>query len=151
VGYDNALWLIKRVDLPACGVVRESKEDVARGALKLLFVGNKFVVESWFIAFEERRAAGDAGLALEAVLIECCWIAILVNNILGRTDINDADSIGMCMMKEGTTKFCIVEENVGSVVDFLPFGFAYTVHLLMFWSGSFNFNAKIYAFGNEFG
>ncbi len=117
----------------------------------MLFVGNKFVVESWLITFEERRAAGDAGLGLEAVLIEHCWIAVLVNNILGRTDINDADNIGMGMMKESAAKFCIVEDNVGSVVNFSLFGFAYTVHLLMFWSGSFNFNAKICAFGNEFG
>jgi hypothetical protein len=36
-------------------------------------------------------------------------------------------------------------------VDFTPFGFAYTVHLLMFRGGSFNFNSKSCAFRNEFG
>ncbi len=97
----------------------------------MLFVGNKFVAESWFIAFEERRTAKDlevcnAGLALEAVLIGCCWIAILVNNALGLADINDLNSTGMCLMKESAAKLCIVQENVGGVMDFTPFGFAYT-------------------------
>ena len=49
--------------------------------------------------------------------------------------------IGMGMMKEGAAKSCIVKENVGGVVDFTPFGFAYTIHLFMFRSGSFNFNS----------
>jgi hypothetical protein len=114
----------------------------------LLFVlGNKFVAESWFIMFEEGGTAKDlevcnAGLALEAVLIGHCWISNLVNNILGRADIDDVNCIGMGMMKEGAIKSCIVKENVGGVVDFTPFGFAYTVHLLMLRGGSFNFNAK---------
>jgi len=70
----------------------------------------------------------------------------LVNNILGRADIDDVNGIGMGMMKEGAAKSCIVKENVGGVVDFTPFGFAYTVHLLMFRSGSFNFKSKQCAF-----
>jgi hypothetical protein len=139
--------LIRRIDQPACGVVRESKEDAARGALKLLFVGNKNVAESWFISFEERETAKDtevcnAGLALKAVLIGRCWIAILVNDVLGWADIDDVNCIGMGMMKEGAAKSCIVKENVGDVVDFTPFGFAYTFHLLVFRSGSFNFTTK---------
>ena len=47
--------MIGRVDQPACGVVRESEEDAARGALKLLFVA-----ESWFITFEEGGTAKDS-------------------------------------------------------------------------------------------
>ncbi len=122
----------------------------------MLFVGITFVVERWFITFEERRAAKDtkvcnAGLALEAGLIGRCWIAILVNNVLGRADINDVDSIGMGMMKEGVAKSRVVEENVGGVMDFMPFGFAYAVHLLMFRSGSFDLYAKGCVFRNKFG
>ena len=113
----------------------------------MLFVGNKFVAESWFVTFEKGRTAkdtevGNAGLALEAVLVGCCWIAILVNNVLGRADIDDLNCIGMGMMEEGAAKSGIVEKNVGGVVDFTPFGFSNTVHLLMFRSGSFNFNSK---------
>ncbi len=146
-GYDKVLRLIRRVDQSACRVVRESKEDAAKGALKLLFVSNKFVAESWFITFEEGGTAKDsevcdAGLALEAVLIRHCWISILVNNVLGRADIDDVNCIGMEMMKEGAAKSCIVKENIGGVVDFTPFGYAHTVHLLIFRGGSFNFNSK---------
>ncbi len=75
----------------------------------------------------------------------------MVNNVLGRADIDEVNCIGMGMMKEGAAKSCIVKENVGGVVDFTPFGFAYTVHLLMFRGGSFNFNSKSCAFRNEFG
>ncbi len=75
----------------------------------------------------------------------------MVNNILDRADISDMDSIGMGMMREGAAKFCIVEENVGIVMDFTPFGFAYIIHLLMFRSGGLNLDAKRCAFGNEFG
>ena len=35
------------------------------------------------------------------------------------------------MMEEGAAKSSIVEENVGCVLDFMPFGFAYTVHFLI--------------------
>jgi hypothetical protein len=59
-GYDKVLRLIRRVDQPACGVVRESKEDAARGVLKLLFVCNKFVAESWFITFEKGGTTKDS-------------------------------------------------------------------------------------------
>ncbi len=70
----------------------------------MLFVGNKFVAESWFIMFEEGRTAKDsevcnAGLVLEAVLKGRCWISILVNNVLARADIDDVNCIGMGMMK----------------------------------------------------
>ena len=108
----------------------------------MLFVGNKFVEERWVITFEEGGTPNDlevcdAGLALEALLIGRCWISILVNNVLGRADIDDANCIGMGITKEGAAKSCIVKENVGSVVDFTPF-----VHLLMFRGGSFSFNSK---------
>ena len=141
------LRLVRRIDQPAGGVVRESKEDAAGGTLKLLFVGNEFVAESWFITFEEGGAAKDSevcnvGFALEAVLIGRCWISIMINNILGRADIDDVNCIGMGVMKECAANSCIVKENVGGVVDVTPFGFAYTVHFLMFRSGSFNFNSK---------
>ncbi len=79
----------------------------------MLFVGNKFVAESWFITFEEGGTAKDlevcdAWFALVAVLIGRCWISILVNNILCRADIDDVNGIGMGMMKEGAAKSCIV-------------------------------------------
>ncbi len=113
----------------------------------MLFVGNQFVGESWFKTFEEGGTAKDsevcnAGLALEAVLIGRCWFSILVNNILGQADIDDVNCIGIGMMKEGAAKSCIVKENVGGVVDFTPCGFAYTVHLLMFRSSSFNLKSS---------
>ena len=92
---------------------------------------------------EERKTAKDAevdaGLALEAVLIGHCGIAILVHYVLGRADINDVDSIGMGIMMKKSAKSCVVEENIGSVVDFTPFDFAYTVHFMMVRSRSFNF------------
>ena len=94
-----------------------------------MFVGDKFVAESWFITLEDGGTAKDlevcdAGFALDAVLIGRCWISILVNNVLGRADIDDVNCLGMGMMKEGAAKSCIVKENVGGVVDFTPFGFA---------------------------
>ena len=79
---------------------------------------------------------------MEAELIGCCWISILVNNILGWADIQDLDCIGMGMMEEGSSKSCIVEEDVGSVVDFSPFGFTNTIHFLVFRGSSFNFDSK---------
>ena len=113
------LRLIGRVDQPACGVVRESKEDAARGALKLLFVlGNKFVAESWFIMFEEGGTAKDlevcdAGFALEAVLVGRCWISIFVNNVFGRADIDNVNCIGMGMMNEGAEQILLCLRHIG--------------------------------------
>jgi hypothetical protein len=49
----------------------------------------------------------DDGLALEAVMLGRCWIAILVNNILGQADINVVNSIGMGMMTESTSKLLV--------------------------------------------
>jgi hypothetical protein len=124
--------------------VAASNNASFQSALKLLFVGYKFAAEIWFVTFEDNRTTkdtevGNAGLALEAVLIGCCWIAILFKTFLGRADIDDVDSMGMGMMKEYAAKSCVIEENVGAVVDFTPFGFAYTVHFLMFRSGRVNF------------
>ena len=115
--------------------------------MELLLVGYKFVAEGWFVTFEEcwtseDAEVGEGRLALEAVLIGSCWVAILVNNILGWAGIEDLNSIGMGMMEECTSKSCIVQEYVGSVVDFTPFGFANTIHFLMFRCCSFNFDTK---------
>ena len=115
--------------------------------MELLLVGDKLVAEGWFVTFEECRTSEDAevgetGLALEAVLVGCGWITILVNNVLGRTDVDDVDCISMGVMEEGAAKLSIVEKNVGGVVDFAPFGFADTVHFLMFRSGGFDFDSK---------
>ncbi len=76
---------------------------------------------------------------------------MLVNNILGRADVDDLDCISMGMMVKGAAKSCIVEENVGGVVDFTPFGFADAIHFLMFGSCGFNFDIKRGTFGNESG
>ena len=52
----------------------------------------------------------------------------------------------MYVMEEGSAKACCVEEGVGSVVDFSPFGFADAVHFLMFGSsGGFKFDSKFSA------
>ena len=59
-------------------------------------------------------------------------VSIFVRNIFGRADIEDLNCMSMRMMEEGTSKSCIVEENVGSVMDFTPFSFEDTVHFLMF-------------------
>jgi hypothetical protein len=59
--------------------------------------------------FEEQRTAkdtevGNVGLVLETVLIWRCWIAILVNNVLGSADIDDMNCIGIGMMEGGAAK-----------------------------------------------
>ncbi len=56
--------------------------------LKLLFVGNELVAESWFITFEVDWASkyaevGKAWFSTIAVLVGCCWVPILVSDILG--------------------------------------------------------------------
>ena len=53
------------------------------------------------------------------------------------------------MVKEGSTKAGCVEKNIGCVVNFAPFCFADTIHFLMFWSCSFKFHSKVFAFGDE--
>ena len=86
---------------------------------------------------------GNAGLALEAAVIGSCWVSTtLVSKMFGRDDIEDLNCISMCVMEEGASKSCIVEENLGSVVDFMPFGFADTVHFLMFRGCSINFDSS---------
>jgi hypothetical protein len=60
--------------------------------LKLLLIGNDFVAEHRFVAFEERWATkdtevGKAGLALVAELIWSCWDSIYVSDILSWTDV----------------------------------------------------------------
>ena len=84
----------------------------------MLFVGNEIVAESWFITFEEGGTAKDLevcnpGLALEAVLIGRCWISILVNNVLGRADIDNVNCIGMGMMNEGAEQILLCLRHIG--------------------------------------
>ena len=62
--------------------------------MKLLLIGNDFVVDSWFVAFEEGWATKDkevskAGLAMVAELIWSCRNSIDVSDILSWTDINN--------------------------------------------------------------
>jgi hypothetical protein len=63
---------------------------------------------------EERKTAKDAevdaGLALEAVLIGHCGIAILVHYVLGRADINDVDSIGMGIMMKKALSLALLRK-----------------------------------------
>ena len=51
----------------------------------------------------------------------------------------------MCVMEEGSAKACCVEEGVGGVVDFSPFGFTDAIHFLMFGSSGFEFDSKFSA------
>jgi hypothetical protein len=41
-------------------------------------------------------------------------------------------------------------ENVCGIVDFAPFDFTNTIHLLLFWSGCFKLNSKVIACCDEF-
>ncbi len=113
----------------------------------MLLIGNDFVVEHRFVAFEEGWATkdtdiGKAGLVLVAELIWSCKDSIDISDILSWTYINSVDSIGMCMIEEGAAKSGIVEKNVGGDVYFAPFGFADAIHFLMFGGSSFRFYAK---------
>jgi hypothetical protein len=63
--------------------------------LKLFFVGNQFVAESWFITFEIDLASKYAEVSMAwfsaiAVLVGCCWVSILVSDILGWARIDNA-------------------------------------------------------------
>jgi hypothetical protein len=93
-----------------------------------LFVGDQLVEESRFITFEVDWASkyvevGKAWFSAIAVLVGCCWVAILVSDILGWARIDNVDGISMCMMEESAVKSGSVQEYVGSIVDFAPFGF----------------------------
>ena len=75
----------------------------------MLFVGNKFVAESWFILFEVDWASkyaevSKAWFSAIAVLVGGCWVSILVSDILGWARIDNVDGISMCMMEEGAAK-----------------------------------------------
>ena len=103
----------------------------------MLFVGNQLVPESRFITFEVDWASkyaevGKAWFSAIAVLVGCCWVAILVSDILGWARIDNVDGISMCMMEEGAAKSSSIEKNICGIVDFAPFGFTDTIHLLMF-------------------
>jgi hypothetical protein len=103
---------------------------------EVVVVGDQLVVESWFITFEVDWASkyaevGKARFSAIAVLVGCCWVAILVSDILGCARIDNVDGISMCMMEESAAKSGSVQEDICSVVDFAPFGFTNTIHLLM--------------------
>jgi hypothetical protein len=46
-----------------------------------------------------------------AVLVRCCWVSILVSDILGWARIDNVDGVSMCMMEEGTAKSGSIQEN----------------------------------------
>ena len=124
--------------------------------MELLLIGNQLVAEGRFVALEVDRASkyaevGKAWFSAIAVLEWCDWVAMLVSHILGWASINNANSIGMCMMEEGAAKSGSVEKYICSVVNFSPFGFTDAIHFLVFWSSSFKFDSKVVAFCDEFG
>jgi hypothetical protein len=123
--------------------------------LKLLFVSNQLVAESWFITFEIDWASkyaevSKAWFSAIAVFLGCCWVSILVSDMLGWTRIDNIDGIGMCMMEEDTAKLGSIQEDACSIVNFAPFGFKNTIHLLMFWGSCFKFDSKVIACCYEF-
>jgi hypothetical protein len=123
--------------------------------LKLLFVGDELVVESWFITFEIDWASkyaevSKAWFSAIAVLVGCCWVSILISNILGWARIDNVDGISMCMIVESATKSGSISEDICCIVDFAPFGFTNNVQLLMFWGGCFNIISKVIACCYEF-
>jgi hypothetical protein len=69
----------------------------------------------------------------------------LVSNILGWARIDNVDCMSMCMMEEGATKLGSIQEDFCSIVDFEPFGFTNTIHLLMFWGCCIKFKSKVIA------
>jgi hypothetical protein len=122
---------------------------------EVVVVGNQLAAESRFILFELDWASkyaevGKAWFSAIAVLVGCCWVSILVNDILGWARIDNVDCISMCMMEESAAKLGSIQEDVCSIVDFGPFGFKNTIHLLMFWGGCFKFNSKVIACCDKF-
>jgi hypothetical protein len=94
--------------------------------LKLLFVGYQLVEESWFITFEIDRASkyaevSKAWFSVKAVSVGCCWVSILVSDILSWARIYNVDVKGMCMMEEDTAKLGSIQEDVCSIVDIVSF------------------------------
>ncbi len=85
-----------------------------------------------------------------AALVGCCGVSILVSDILGWARIDNVDGMSMRMMEEGAAKLGSIQENNCGIVDFAPFGFTNTIHLLMFWGGCFKFNSKVIACCDEF-
>ena len=106
--------MFSRVDEPTCGVVRETNEDAAGGSLKLLFVCDELIVEFWFKAFEECWTAkdtevGEAGFPVVREFKGVDGNAVRVCSVLSGTGINNVNSIGVSLMKGGSTKACCVE------------------------------------------
>jgi hypothetical protein len=117
---------------------------------EVVVVGNQLVAESWFITFEVDWASkyaevSKAWFSAMAELEGCCWVFILVSDILGWARIDNADGISMCMMEECAAWLGSIQEDVCCIVDFAPFGFTNTILLLMFWGSCFKFNSKVIA------
>jgi hypothetical protein len=82
----------------------------------LLFVGDQLVAESRFITFEVDWASkyaevGKAWFSAIALLVGCCWVAILVSDILGWARIDNVDGISMSMMEESACH--VIERSTG--------------------------------------
>ena len=119
-------------------------------------MSDKFVVVSWFVAFEEGWAAKDAevgetGFSTIAELVGGDRVSMRVCDVFGRARIDDVNGVCVSMMKEGAAEAGGVQKSVGRVVNFFPFSFAYTVHFLVLGCSCFNFNAKVDASGDELG
>ena len=124
--------------------------------MELLFVCDEFVTECWFVTLEVDGASkdskvGEAGLSAVAVVERRSRIAMFINDIFGRASIDDMGGICMSMVEEGTSKSGIVEECVGSVMNFTPFSFTDAIHFLMFRSSSFQFDSHVRACRDKFG
>jgi hypothetical protein len=99
--------------------------------LKLLFEGNQLVAEGRFITFEIYWASkyaevSKAWFSAKAVLVGCCWVSILVSEVLGWARIDNVDGRSMYMMEENAAYTGSIQEDVCSIVDFAPFGFTNT-------------------------
>jgi hypothetical protein len=89
------------------------------------------VGETWFVAKVEMNWG--------------CRVCISVNDIFGRESIDNVNGICMDMVKEGSAMAGSVEQDVGSVVNFMLFCFTDAIHVLVFRGCSFNFDSKVCA------
>jgi hypothetical protein len=101
----------------------------------------------WSFKYAE---VGKAWFSAIAVLERCCWVAILVIDVLGGARIDSVDNVGMCMVEESAAMSGSIQEDVCSIVDLVPFGFTYSIHLLIFWVGCFKINSKVIECCDEF-
>ncbi len=66
-------------------------------------------MESQFIAFiidwaSKYAEVSKAWFSAIDVLVGCCWVSILLSDILGWARIDNVVCISMCMMEEGAAK-----------------------------------------------